>query len=287
MKKFLPTALIVGITVSSVTTVYAQPVFPAALNKSTYEVSSELNEESDNVSSYGYLDSELDSDAPAHTSDISLYSQVPNKYPDDMEALKNTYPANRNQNPYGTCWSFASMGLAEFDLINDGVVDSSIDLSELQLVYFLFNSVVDPLGGTEGDFTKYYNENTSTLYLDYGGNYELASRRLAQWVGAIPESEVPYTQVNDVLSNGLDSKYAYNYNVAHLHNVYRVSISQNSDDVKQQIMQHGAVGVMYYHDNMSLSFSENGANYYDTAFTGGGHSVMIVGWDDTYSKDNF
>jgi len=28
----------------------------------------------------------------------------------------------------GTCWAFSSLGLAEFDLINDGAVDKNIDL---------------------------------------------------------------------------------------------------------------------------------------------------------------
>ena len=79
-------------------------------------------------------------------------------------------------------------------MIKDGTADKNIDLSELQLAYFTFNSVVDPLGGTEGDTAVYYNANASTSYLNYGGNYLMASRRFGQWVGAANESEVPYNQ---------------------------------------------------------------------------------------------
>ena len=64
-------------------------------------------------------------------------------------------PANRNQNPYGTCWAFSSVGLAEFDLIHDGEADKTIDLSELSLAYFNYHTVVDPLGGTEGDYIRW------------------------------------------------------------------------------------------------------------------------------------
>lgn len=85
---------------------------------------------------------------------------------------------------YGTCWSFASMGAAEYDLINDGTVDKNVDFSELQLAYFAYNFVTDPLGGTAGDVAKYHNEN-GLSYLQRGGNFEYSSRRLAQWIGPV------------------------------------------------------------------------------------------------------
>ena len=290
MRKFLPFAVMTGIMLNPFTAAYIKNDLYASFNVNEYELTSENDDASNNSThTYGYVANEWDNNAPVYESDFSLYNEIPYRFPDDMSVFKNTYPVTRNQNPYGSCWAFASLGLAEFDLINDGAADSSIDLSELQLIYFLFNSVTDPLGGTEGDFAYYYNANASTSYLDYGGNYEMASRRLSQWIGGIPEAEVPYSNASMVLSNGLDSKYAYNYNVAHLRNVYRISLRHNADDVKQQIMEHGAVGVMYYHDDFNLSSASDGTvyNYYDTAASGGGHAVMIVGWDDTYSRNNF
>ena len=290
MRKFLPLAVMTGIMLNPFTAAYIKNDLYASFNMNEYELASENDDASNNSThTYGYVANEWDNNAPVYESDFSLYNEIPYRFPDDMSVFKNTYPVTRNQNPYGSCWAFASLGLAEFDLINDGTADSSIDLSELQLIYFLFNSVTDPLGGTEGDFAYYYNANASTSYLDYGGNYEMASRRLSQWIGGIPEAEVPYSNASMVLSNGLDSKYAYNYNVAHLRNVYRISLRHNADDVKQQIMEHGAVGAMYYHDDFNLSSASDGTvyNYYDTAASGGGHAVMIVGWDDTYSRNNF
>lgn len=289
MRKFLPLAVMTGIMLNPFTAAYIKNDLYASFNMNEYELASETDDASNSTHTYGYVANEWDNNAPVYESDFSLYNEIPYRFPDDMSVFKNTYPVTRDQNPYGSCWAFASLGLAEFDLINDGNADSSIDLSELQLIYFLFNSVTDPLGGTEGDFAYYYNANASTSYLNYGGNYEMASRRLSQWIGGIPEAEVPYSNASMVLSNGLDSKYAYNYNVAHLRNVYRISLRHNADDVKQQIMEHGAVGVMYYHNDFNLSSASDGTvyNYYDTAASGGGHAVMIVGWDDTYSRNNF
>lgn len=71
----------------------------------------------------------------------------------------------------------------ESDLITKGQRDSSVDLSELQLIHFTYNSVTDSLSGTKGDYSKYYNDNASDSYLNKGGNYEMAVRRLSQWSG--------------------------------------------------------------------------------------------------------
>ena len=116
----------------------------------------------------GYIAGNLDNNTPIYEPEYVAYadSLIPAKYPDNMDEFKVKYPALRDQGSYGACWAFSSIGLAEFDLINDKTKDSKVDLSELQLAYFTYNSVLDPLGGTKGDYTKYHSENTNTSYLD-------------------------------------------------------------------------------------------------------------------------
>ena len=238
----------------------------------------------------GYVASELDGNTPVYEDYgmARMLSELPASYPSSVEDIKSKYPDNRNQNPYGTCWAFSSLGLAEFDLINDGAADKNIDLSELALAYYTYNSVTDPLGGTVGDTAKYYNENSDYSYLNRGGNYQYSSRRLAQWIGAT-ENTVPYSKANDTIKQGLSGEFAYSYKDAHLHNVYQINIKENTSSVKEAIMEHGAVGVMYYHSDYNMSWSRKSDcyTYYDTARAGGGHAVMIVGWNDNFSKDNF
>lgn len=239
----------------------------------------------------GYIESDLDHDTPLYDSGIALYSAIPASYPDGgVEAIKNKYPANRNQNPYGTCWAFASTGLAEFDLINDGLASKdTVDFSELQLAYFTYNFVTDPLGGTEGDVARYYNDNATYSYLNRGGNFAYSLRRLSQWIGVADESDVSYAQAGATISgSSIDDKYAYGYDKAHLENAYEINIKQQPDQVKEMIEQNGAVGAIY-HDRDSAwgLYGTDSYTYYDTDTLGGGHAIMIVGWDDNFSKDNF
>lgn len=291
-------------------------------NELTNEISSEVKESQKSVQTYndeseqqtgmvgGYIPSDLDYNAPVYYSGSKRARRSrtedenpETKYPKGgIEELKDKYPLARRQGSYGTCWSFASMGMAEFDMIEDksyskryGIdsdkVKDSIDLSELQLVYFTYNFVTDPLGGTDGDIAKYYNENAVNNYLNAGGNYQMSSRRLMQWIGTTKEETVPYNQTENVLTNGLQDEYAYDYDVAHLKNVYRINIVQNATEVKKQIEKHGAVGVSYIH-HFSGEVDGSPNTYFDTAnteigATDGGHAVMIVGWDDNFSKSNF
>ena len=265
---------------------------------------SEFSSEESNSNMFvgGYVPSDLDYNTPVYSENSSgrrsmpkrARSSIPTAYPiesstiDDIRTYMDAnYPGVRNQGSYGTCWAFSSMGLAEFDMIKKGKFTRENDLSELQLAHFTYNFVQDPLGGTIGDTAVYYNSNTDTNYLNRGGNYEMASRRLSQWIGAVNETDVPYSMAQTALDNGLDSSLAYSKDQVHLRNAYEISISDVSA-VKENIMVHGAVGVSYLHYSDGSNWLNQ--SYYDTEDTTGKqgyHSVMIVGWNDDYSKNNF
>ncbi len=211
------------------------------------------------------------------------------------ESLLNSIPL-RNQNPYGTCWAFSSIGLAEFSLAaqsRTANVNANLGqdgLSELHLAYYTMNSVIDPLGLTEGD----QSENVwGKGFLERGGNYYLATHTLMNWMGAANEATVPYSLAGSVDNlTKLDDSKAYD-DVAYLESVEHVSLQNNPDIVKEYIKKYGAGGISFYAANSlaaitsdSLYNTSNNA-YYCPYPTSANHAVMIVGWDDNFDKTKF
>lgn len=242
------------------------------------------------VTGGGYLETEEDSDASVAEDSTELYrsASLPASYQSDVTSLRENYPLARAQGNYGTCWVFAALGMMEFNLVNQGLADSSIDLSELQLSYFTYNFVTDPLNGTEGDTSNYSGYPN---YLARGGNYGYAARRLAQWIGAASEASADYSQAGDTVDNGLDSSLAYDRDVAHLQNYFKINLKEQPEAIKKAVQEYGAAGIMLYLNRDLMETDSKGTyTYYDTEGTSdryGSHTVVIVGWDDTYSKDNF
>lgn len=72
---------------------------------------------------------------------------IPSKY--GFENISSYMPPLKDQSPFGSCWAMSTMALAQINLNKNG--KSARDLSVVHLAYFLFNSVSDPLGGTEND----------------------------------------------------------------------------------------------------------------------------------------
>ena len=87
----------------------------------------------------------------------------------------------------------------------------------------------------------------SDTCLDQGGNGEMSAYTLMRWAGAADESNpaLAYSNASTVNYNGLNSQYAYDYNVCHVQNTYWLP-APNIDAVKQAIMEFGAGNISYY-----------------------------------------
>jgi len=186
----------------------------------------------------------------------------------------------KDQGAYGTCWAFSALGAGESSMLAQGIIDDAedIDLSEYHLSYFFYNYVIDPLENLKDDKNKAVVSN----YLDVGGNNYYTMFALATWKGAADEADAPYEDASP--SSTLSSDLAFD-DVAHMQNTYIVSM-QNMDDVKQLIMDYGAVSSSVYFDYFMFLNDETNA-YYQNISTISDHAIMVVGWDDNYSVDNF
>lgn len=195
----------------------------------------------------------------------------------------------------GSCWIYSVMAACESNLIHKGYADSNIDLSELQIAYFLNAGYSDPLG--------IYTENTvasgMTLfeYMD-GGLERNVVDFLSTWTGPVMESEAAMPQVKYPTDNIVDMVNETVLDDSLLHkNYWQFKGARFCDydiahlnDVKRLIVEYGGVSGAYYdHSNYYKSFNDYGdeSYYFPSGNKATNHAIEIVGWDDNYSKDNF
>lgn len=223
---------------------------------------------------------------------------IPSRY--DNKDFASYMPKLRNQGTYGSCWAQTAMALAEIGMRKKGLLTAA-NFSEVQLSYFTYNSVPDPLGGTDKDKNK--GLFSAKNYLKYGGNLEMAATVLSGWVGASSEAgELAYPSASKKPPSKLDDAYAYYYDAAHLRGFYNVCIDEsegiNSEDMraaKTVIMEKGGLGAGYYALNATKAstspkiYNKRNNAYYDPDPHGmvANHSVTIVGWDDDFPASSF
>ncbi len=231
----------------------------------------------------GYVADETKPDVPVVKDESGLLkAALPDKYNN-----KDNLPVIRDQGQEGACWAFATMAAIESDLISKGEASKSIDLSELQLAYFTAHKFTDPTNSRNNDTFTYTGEE-GTTYLSTGGNFSISGSGLMNKIGAVKEEYVPYQYGAGVTP---DEKYAVSNNYAQVYDTYRISY-ENRDLIKQAIMDHGAVGASInsstgsYTSGKKVRYSATYNSFYgEVAKTN--HAVALVGWDDSFSKENF
>ena len=189
----------------------------------------------------------------------------------------------KNQDPYGMCWAFAMVGCAETYLMKSGKMDQP--LSEEHLAYFLAYREVDPLGNTEGDKNEYLVDDAQA-YHDAGMSTINASIFLSTWSGFALESLLPYPTDEthtEIFETTAKPEMAYDTSV-----YLREAVFSSVDSVeryKRLITEYGSVSVGIlmderYYNAEHYSYSNHTAEVID-------HTVVLVGWDDSYPAENF
>ena len=168
----------------------------------------------------------------------------------------------KNQNPFGTCWAFATFASLESTLMP---VTPTPDFSEKNLANLAGFDYAIPEGG---------------------GQMWMSTAYLTRWNGPVNEATDPYPTSTWTTSSTYPP-------VKHIQNVVffpgRTSRTDN-DNIKGALTQWGAVYSSLFWDDSFYNAAYT--SYYQPASaanpsTGGGHAVTIVGWDDTYVATNF
>ena len=204
---------------------------------------------------------------------------LPSKY--DLRALGRVTSV-KNQGISGPCWSFAALGAMESNYLTQNL-GGTPDLSEMQLAYYLYK---DPTASKA--FTSKHKNGT----LGLEGNATRAASFLMRLSGAADEKSLPYTtQISDSLRKTLSKKEPEDYKpVMRLRDAYFLSGGNTASPnvMKELIIKHGAIVVSYYSEPMKYHNRNKHYTYYNPSHgTKTNHDVIIAGWDDNFSRNNF
>ena len=176
----------------------------------------------------------------------------------------------RNQNPFGTCWSFAAIGAAESSYLSQKLGED-IDLSEMHLAWFTY---MEPGKG--------FTIRNQKGVLHQGGNNSKSAATLARWTGAVSEDSLPYGTEPDKPASDYPNRL-YLRDVFYLGN----TIKKPVDTVwKELIRDYGAISIAYC--DAPQYYTSGGVSFYNSNSSDrANHQVLAVGWDDNYPKDKF
>ncbi len=212
----------------------------------------------------------------------------------------------KDQDNTGLCWAFASTSAAEISYAKEYYETTNNKfnslLSPAHMGYFLYNRVNDPLGNTQYDS----NEPVGSDWAMIGGQALLAMLHMSTWSGPGLESSTPFSSVVNSIKTRYDAygntvyymaksfsladSLAYNDYLTLENSIYYPELNKNT--MKSLIYKYGAVDAALYMDENYFPGGdaiEEEAYYNPDAIAeyGTNHAVTVVGWDDSYSKDNF
>lgn len=193
----------------------------------------------------------------------------------------------KNQESQGLCWDFASTASMESNILTNPELSAEVgenpvenlDISEGGNAYYIHTNIDEKTSPLYGDYINDPSKGTN------GGNPFYTAMGLSAGYGTYDESLMPYEQYNSGYSE--DLRFYSDYRLKDYS-----ELSNDVDIVKTKIMENGAVAVHYNCYNSNSYMVDGMEAYYDDGspieYTeDASHVVAIVGWDDSFSRDNF
>ena len=180
----------------------------------------------------------------------------------------------KEQGDAQSCWAFSSLGSMESNLLVQG--KGIHDFSEAHLVWFAQNSFSSDIGDGITRLNAY----------EIGGNWMLATAALSKWSGTVNDTDYPFYPYELNKMGRYSESERYNTSGGAILNSVEelTSISQ----IKSWIMENGAVEANFYFNYNCLNMSNKTFSYCcNDSSLKSNHAILIVGWDDYYSKSNF
>jgi len=178
----------------------------------------------------------------------------------DLRTSNKVSPV-KDQNPWGTCWAFATF--ASLESTSMPATPTPV-FSEKNLVNLAGYAYADPK--------------------DAGGNMKMSTAYLTRWNGPVNSATDPYPSGTWTSSNTYPP-------VKHVQNVISFpgrTSRTDTGNIKGALMQWGAVySSLDWYDTF---YNQAHTSYYQPASdtsAPSGHAVTIIGWDDNFAATNF
>lgn len=162
----------------------------------------------------------------------------------------------QNQGIYGTCWAFAALGALESSLLPEEQAQYSADHMTLC--------------------------NGFSLTQDDGGEYTMGMAYLAAWKGPVFEADDPYgdNETDETLTA-----------VKHVQEMQIID-GKDYEKIKEAVFKYGGVQTSIYNSlrssqSYSPDYNSRSHAYCYIGTEKPNHDVVIIGWDDSYPKENF
>jgi len=185
--------------------------------------------------------------------EVNLFTTIPKSF--DLRKIDKVTGV-KDQFATGSCWAFASFGAIESALLPNEFWDFSEDHLSLGHGFNLDQAA--------------------------GGNYAISLSYLTRWSGPVVEKD-------DLFNDGINNPDAKV--VKHIQEAQFIP-NKDYSGIKVSVMTYGAVQTSIFIDDKTLApgseyYNDETASYYYYGIKKINHDVVIVGWDDSYSKENF
>ena len=202
------------------------------------------------------------------------FASIPDKF--DLKEEGRVTPV-LDQGGWGTCWAFASMESMESSLLS--ATGAARDFSEMALAWFMYSDESKEKPG----YTANSEEGNNPIFdLGAGQILEQVSAMFSRGTGPLYHTDAPYPQLS---TREEWVKYVPNplpYGPARMRLKEAIRFT-NVDDIKRGLMQYGGMLVVFATAGID---NEKGTSY-SPVYVGPDHAVMLVGWDNSYPKENF
>lgn len=206
----------------------------------------------------------------------------------------------KRQTPWGSCWAFGTIAACETSILSerDRTYDETgLDLSEKHLAFFARSFINDD---SEQDSEGIHLKEGE---VPYAGNLIYSSTSLlSSGIGVVNESDCPYMASDGTLdplsdwSVSDDIKFLQRYELEDTYCLPETVLKDEDGNylgldmdavyaAKEQLCEGRGIGISFL-SNDDYFNEETSSQYYPTV-TGNNHSVCIVGWDDSFSKELF